>query len=1515
MLRSLSKVVLVTTALFVAFSNPATVGASASPNVAGRSHIFVPKAINRTPIGGKPTGKHPAIRKEVVSKRTRTSTTFAVAGAYQVVAYPGSINYQDSRGNWQPIDNSLVPDQRPGYGYRNRANRYSVEVPTDLSGAAVRITDGQYGLSFQLSGARGGGSARGDTMTYPSALDKVAVSIRAGNDVVKEGLTLSGPAAGNSFTYNLGTAGGLLPRTNRAGGIDFLTASGAIEFSFLPPYMYDAAGARSEAVKLSLSASTNAELVTIAADPAWLSAPGRKWPVIIDPTTTITGDNQDCMIESAADQNNHFCGNPNMNVGWTGSEAARSLIQYNFYGSIPRSSTVTSAYMSAYGYANSNASSVTIGAYQLTQIWDGGATWNENTSVVGGGYTLWNTPGGTFNSSPLSTTTISNGATGWFSWTLPANVVQQWAAVYDDQTANEGVLLKQTNENVVNTINFYDAYYSSSSYWPTITVTYNGGEGDAHYFTYYRHQLDDRMNLEVNVGNGDLVVHNTDLSMRGVGLNLTVDRYFNNTNYADTDLGNGWTMGTGWDVYLIFNGDGSVTYIAPSNAVYDFPSDGHGGWNPATGLNARLSLNSGTYTIRYNQSGEKYNFDSNGFFTSDVDRNGNTISFAYDSSSRLASITDTEGRVTTFTYGNSANTNLITQMTDPAGRTYQYGYDSSYNLTTYTDAASKTTQYSYDGGYDLVSITDPNQNETIDRFTAGPSALVTSVQYITNPTQQTGPTTGFNYVNGTASPCTLSNVVKHTILTDANNHSTTYCLDSQNRVVQAFDALNHQRQTTYDSNSNVTQLQDALSAVTQLTYDNNNNLTQITAPRSDAQHTAASSNISYHASGQTYLPSSATEPESTTANANGNCQAMTYDAAGNLQTVYPGLSPTGNPPQCDGQTGSVAFTNAYQGDNGTNCGGKNGELCSSTDAKNNKTSYGYDSNGNLTSITPPTPLGSTAVTYDGLSRISTVTDGNGNKTTYSYDALDRIVQILYAGATTCLPNSATCITYTYDADGNLTNRSDNTGNYVFTYDALNRVLDESLPDATTACTGSTPPGLTFGYDNVGNLTSYCDAGGTTTYAYDAANRLTNLAEPTGSCTSPISLCTTFSYDSNDRRTQTTFPGGATLSAGYNSPGQQTSAVGKNSGGSALTSFSYTYSLSSQDTALRQTVAENDPIANLTTTYTYDSLDRLLTAANSSTTLNYSYDQDGNRCSTTTNCSSPTYQYNGANELTSSPGVSSYSYDQNGNMTGNSAGASLSYNAKNQPTAITDHGGTLSGLSYADADQTQRTAAGSSTYANSPLGVIIEKTGASSTYYVRDNQGQVIGERTPDGNHWYFLKDGLGSVIDVISGDGSTVADQYAYDPYGQVSCKHSPSCSVNDPWQFAGGYLDSATSLVKFGTRFYDPTLGRWTQQDPLAGSIARPFTVNRYLYAADNPGNAVDQSGAACNGLLGAAALAGVVAAGLGLAAGAIALGLVAAPVIAGVTITAGWLGFGAGVFTFAGAVWGAWGLFGPGC
>ena len=95
--------------------------------------------------------------------------------------------------------------------------------------------------------------------------------------------------------------------------------------------------------------------------------------------------------------------------------------------------------------------------------------------------------------------------------------------------------------------------------------------------------------------------------------------------------------------------------------------------------------------------------------------------------------------------------------------------------------------------------------------------------------------------------------------------------------------------------------------------------------------------------------------------------------------------------------------------------------------------------------------------------------------------------------------------------------------------------------------------------------------------------------------------------------------------------------------------------------------------------------------------------------------------------------------------------------------------------------------------------------------------------------------------------------------------------------------------MYKFGVCYYDPTLGRWTQQDPLGGSLFDPSTGNRYAYANDDPGNLVDPTGTFTINPVGACGFAAATAlVGLGVVTvvtggGLIALDALTVPTIAG--------------------------------
>jgi RHS repeat-associated protein len=128
----------------------------------------------------------------------------------------------------------------------------------------------------------------------------------------------------------------------------------------------------------------------------------------------------------------------------------------------------------------------------------------------------------------------------------------------------------------------------------------------------------------------------------------------------------------------------------------------------------------------------------------------------------------------------------------------------------------------------------------------------------------------------------------------------------------------------------------------------------------------------------------------------------------------------------------------------------------------------------------------------------------------------------------------------------------------------------------------------------------------------------------------------------------------------------------------------------------------------------------------------------------------------------------------------------------------------------------------------------------TTYFTNGPDGEVVSERIPSGstyNAYYYLYDGLGSVVALTDSTGNIV-NSYAYDPYGNTT---SVSEQVANPFRFTGAIWDSSTGLYKMGERYYDSTVGQFTQPDPI-GSCAG--SSSSYSYGADNPANETDPSG-----------------------------------------------------------------------
>ncbi|MFF9395297.1 RHS repeat-associated core domain-containing protein [Streptomyces griseoluteus] len=527
------------------------------------------------------------------------------------------------------------------------------------------------------------------------------------------------------------------------------------------------------------------------------------------------------------------------------------------------------------------------------------------------------------------------------------------------------------------------------------------------------------------------------------------------------------------------------------------------------------------------------------------------------------------------------------------------------------------------------------------------------------------------------------------------------------------------------------------------------------------------------------------------------------------------------------QTGTGGGSVSYDYNPATpTCGGFEGQRCAQktkmTSTKTVTTDFHYDAKGNLDWAEPPAPLDRTTYTYDALGRTETMTDARGIKSVYVYDNLDRIKTVSSTNDT---------VRYWYDGDGNLVQRSDGTGTVKYDFDPLQRETVRHLQDGSQTL---------LAYTAAGNVDYYQDPAGTIDYTWNEVNKLSELKDPQGAVTK-------YGYNNNDVRTSTTYPGGTVQKVDVDDSSRPKS-IKVTSGQGTLVDLGYTYGYGTNAATDGSKIrTSTDGVTGLKRTYSYDGAGRFSYAKEEKNgtiadSWQYCYDLAGNLTSQGTDQGCPrgtTYTYNDAQELTAKSSTSgSWSYDTIGNET---AGAPTddytrtgeTWTDYSQMSSITVNGKTYAGQ-YGSTDQSERIRLGDTYFHNGPLGLSAKSTAGVDMGFNRE-PGGTLNSMTTGGKSYYYLTDAIGSVIGLVDVDGNKV-DTYTYSPRGVRLLAQSTE-PVAQPYRFAGNYQDP-TGLYHLNARYYDANIGRFTQPDP-SGQEKNP-----YLYAEGDPVNRIDPDG-----------------------------------------------------------------------
>ena len=91
---------------------------------------------------------------------------------------------------------------------------------------------------------------------------------------------------------------------------------------------------------------------------------------------------------------------------------------------------------------------------------------------------------------------------------------------------------------------------------------------------------------------------------------------------------------------------------------------------------------------------------------------------------------------------------------------------------------------------------------------------------------------------------------------------------------------------------------------------------------------------------------------------------------------------------------------------------------------------------------------------------------------------------------------------------------------------------------------------------------------------------------------------------------------------------------------------------------------------------------------------------------------------------------------------------------------------------------------------------------------------------------YYVPNAHGDVTALTNGAGE-ITKTYAYDPFG---AEKNIDPADSNPFRYCSEYYDKGIDKIYLRARTYDPTLGRFTQQDPACDGF------NWYIYCSNNP-------------------------------------------------------------------------------
>ena len=395
-------------------------------------------------------------------------------------------------------------------------------------------------------------------------------------------------------------------------------------------------------------------------------------------------------------------------------------------------------------------------------------------------------------------------------------------------------------------------------------------------------------------------------------------------------------------------------------------------------------------------------------------------------------------------------------------------------------------------------------------------------------------------------------------------------------------------------------------------------------------------------------------------------------------------------------------------------------------------------------------------------------------------------------------------------------------------------------------------------NNSGHYGDY-DVQQITRYEYDAKGNMTTVSDSLNNS----KVMARYTYDSNDNLSSVTYGNGTSTSYTYNEGNMIKNVTNRNADSIKMSYYDYDYYLDGN-------VSKQDR-NGVKCYYDYDEFSRITDEDYGNEEIDYYYDAAGNRTLKTicddNGDTDVNYTYDLNNRLleesnhsyaNNETDVTKYVYDNNGNQIKKIGYTTKGVNGSPSQDLVSENelNNTYEMYKYNEFNEMTSFESNKEAvwyYAYLPNGLRYRKhknNYNNSDWFVWDRNGNIIAEMnnnkeytnkyvrgnkliSKDGNE-YFGYDGHGSVVNISDESGKSIKT-YDYDAFGVELNKDANDTNL---FRYCGEQYDNETDSIYLRARYYSPSLGRFTTEDPAKDGD------NWYSYCAGNPVVRADRSG-----------------------------------------------------------------------